>query len=203
MTPEKLFEEKQHIVETVIKQNFKTIKQAEFVAKVNNMELNDLLQAGQLTLWEICLKKDLEQIKNLDGYIARAIKFTIMKEIHRKGKAIKLTSSVTWEERKKFEFSSIDFEINGRTEQDFLAATHINVEEEVITSIQCQEAINKLKPVERLILVKNSHGFSDEEIAIEIGSNRGAVNKRRNRAIKKINSNYEQNKKNHLLQQVI
>ncbi|MDO8159146.1 sigma-70 family RNA polymerase sigma factor [Bacillus toyonensis] len=193
MTPNELFEEKQHLVETVIKQKFKTIQKAEFVAKVNNMELNDLLQVGQLTLWEICLKKDLERIKNLDGYIVRAVKSNIIKEIHRKGKAIKLTSSVSWEERKKFQFASIDFEINGRTEQDFLAAPHINVEETVITSIQCHEAINKLKPIERLILVRNIHGFSDEEIAIEIGSNRGTVNQRRNRAIKK----------NHLLQQVI
>ncbi|WP_423739903.1 hypothetical protein [Bacillus thuringiensis] len=47
MTPEELFEEKQHLVIAAIKQRFGSMARATQIAEMNNMELDDLIQVGR------------------------------------------------------------------------------------------------------------------------------------------------------------
>ncbi|MEK4501796.1 hypothetical protein [Bacillus sp. FSL R12-0069] len=55
MTPEELFEEKQHLVIAAIKQKFGNVLSAKRIAKLNNMDLEDLIQVGSIRLWQLCL----------------------------------------------------------------------------------------------------------------------------------------------------
>ena len=58
MTPEELFEEKQHLVFAAIKQQFHSHANAEKIAKKNYMDFDDLVQIGRIKLWELCLNYD-------------------------------------------------------------------------------------------------------------------------------------------------
>lgn len=213
MTPEKLFEEKQHLVDLVINRKFKSFNQASYIAAMNNMELEDLRQVGNLLLWRICLKDDLDKIINIDGYIVRAIGFELQREIDNKGTTIKLTSAVSKEDKKKYVCQSIDLFANDEVESGFFAVSDINVEEEITKKLEIEDLLSCLNERDQWILKRKAENYSDGEIAIAIGKTTNAITKIKNRAFKKINPNFiperlKNNpnllkKKNHLLQQVI
>lgn len=210
MTPEELYEKKQHLVPAAIKQVFGSYFKASQVAEKNNMELDDLMQVGKILLWELCLKYDSKRANAFNTYVIKSLKWKIVNELHEKGKVITVSRNCTPEDREKMNFHSIDLYRNGESEEGFFAVDSVNVEEEVMTTIQHQEALSQLNSEEKLILIKKSHGFTDEEIGKELGKTRLAINKRKTRAYKKINPDYKRvtktelkKKKNHLLQQVI
>lgn len=213
MTPEKLFEEKQHLVDLVINRKFKSFNQASYIAAMNNMELEDFRQVGNLLLWRICLKDDLDKIINIDGYIVRAIGFELQREIDNKGTTIKLTSAVSKEDKEKYVCQSIDLFANDEVESGFFAVSDINVEEEITKKLEIEDLLSCLNERDQWILKRKAENYSDGEIAIEIGKTTNAITKIKNRAFKKINPNFiperlKNNpnllkKKNHLLQQVI
>lgn len=210
MTPEKLFEEKEHLVLTAIKEGFGSYLTASQVAENNNMEFDDLVQVGKVKLWELCLKHNPQKIGGFNTYAVLTIKWEIINEVHKKGRLIKVSKECKPEERNKMQFHSIDLYCDGEYENGFFAVDPINVEEVVMNTVQCEELLSELNSEERLILVKKSHGFTDEEIAKEIGKDRFTINRRKRNAYKKINPDYKRvikgeirKKKNHLLQQVI
>ncbi|PGK10573.1 RNA polymerase subunit sigma [Bacillus cereus] len=210
MTPEELFEEKEHLVLASIKQIFGSYHVASQVAKKNNMELDDLIQIGKVRLWELCLKYNSKLSEAFNTYAIKTLKWKIINELHEKGKVIKVSRSCSPEERNSMKFISVDLYVDGESENGFYAVDPLKLEEEVIISMQCQEVLNQLNSEEKLILIKKSHGFTDEEIGKELGKTRLAINKRKTRAYKKINPDYKRvikgeirKKKNHLLAQVI
>lgn len=210
MTPEELFEEKEHLVLAAIKQGFGSYLTASQVAENNNMELDDLVQIGKVKLWELCLKHNPQKIGGFNTYAMMTIRWKIINEVHEKGKLIKVWRECSPEERNKMQFHSIDLYCDGDYENGFFAVDPVNVEEVVMNAVQCQELLSKLNSEERLILVKKSHGFTDEEIGEELGKERFTINRKKRNAYKKINPDYKRvikgeikKKKNHLLQQVI
>lgn len=205
MTPEELFEKKQHLVDLVINRKLSSFKKASYIATMNNMELDDLRQVGNLVLWEICVKKDLDTFNNIDGYIVRAIWFSIQREIHNKGTTIKITTAVSIEDKQKYACQSIDLYANGEVENEFFAVSDIDVEEEITKKLEVEELLSVLNERDQWILKQKSKEYTDSEIAIVLGKTTNAITKMKNKAYRKINPNYKRviKKKNHLLQQVI
>lgn len=214
MTPEELFEEKEHLVFAAIKQQFGSYDYAKKIAEKNNMDFDDLVQMGRIKLWELCLGYKPEKASTFNSYIMMTLKWYISEEVHIKGLTIKVPRSVNYEERNKMCFHSIDLHTENDTESNFFAISPINVEEEVITGIQVQEIMGVLNEEERFILKKKSLGFTDKEIGRHFGRGRNYVTIRKNRAFLKINPEYKpigkqailvdsKRRKNHLLAQVI
>ncbi|WP_144561651.1 sigma-70 family RNA polymerase sigma factor [Bacillus mycoides] len=205
MTPERLFEEKQYLVDLVINRKLSSFKKASYIATMNNMELDDLRQVGNLVLWEICLKSDLDKFNNIDGYIVRAIWFSIQREIHNKGTTIKITTAVSIEDKQKYACQSIDLYANGEVENEFFAVSNIDVEDEISKKIEIEELLSVLSERDQWILKQKSKEYTDSEIAMVLGKTTNAITKMKNKAYRKINPNYKRiiKKKNHLLQQVI
>ncbi|MGG0258443.1 sigma-70 family RNA polymerase sigma factor [Bacillus mycoides] len=210
MTPEELFEEKQHLVIAAIKQRFGSMLRAKQIAEMNNMELDDLIQVGRMQLWELCLKYNPEKVKTFKKYTMTHMKWRMSDEIHTKGTPFKVTRWTNAEERNQIDTQSIDLHKDGEIATNFFAVSPIDVEKEAMVSIQYQEAMSVLNEEEKIILTKKVYGFTDDEIADEIGKSRQIINKKKNRAFKKINPDYKRvikkelkKKKNHLLQQVI
>lgn len=214
MTPEKLFEEKEHLVFAAIRQHFNGYANAKKIANKNYMDFEDLVQIGRIKLWELCLRYDPEKSSTFNAYAMITLKGYISDEVHTKGMTIKVPRSVNYEERNKMCIHSIDLHTEDDTESNFFAISPINVEEEVITEIQVQEIMEVLNEEERFILKKKSLGFTDKEIGRHFGRGRNYVTIRKNRAFLKINPEYKpmgqqtvltdtKRRKNHLLQQVI
>lgn len=214
MTPEELFEEKQHLVKAAIKQRFGGYRNASRIARINNMELDDLFQIAKIELWRLCLEFDSERYETFNPYAMITIKWKMSKELHEKGMPIRISSSISPEERNQIDFHSIDIQIEDDEKDGFFAVSEMNIEEEVLTSIEYQEVMNLITPEEQFVLVKKSFGYSDEEIGKEIGKSRSFVSRVKTAAFKKVNPNYKpigrssllsecKTKKNHLLQQVI
>ncbi|MEB9880177.1 RNA polymerase subunit sigma [Bacillus cereus] len=213
MKPEKLFEEKQHLVDLVINRKLSSFKKASYIATMNNMELDDLRQVGNLVLWEICVKSDLDKFNNIDGYIVRAIWFAIKREIHNKGTTIKITTAVSIEDKQKYACQSIDLYANGEVENEFFAVSKINIEDEISKKIEVEELLSCLNKRDQWILRKKAEEYTDDEIAIVLGITTNGITKMKNKAFKKINPNFIPErlrnnpnllkKKNHLLAQVI
>lgn len=213
MTPEKLFEEKQHLVDLVINRKLSSFKKASYIATMNNMELDDLRQVGNLVLWEICVKSDLDKFNNIDGYMVRAIWFAIQREIHNKGTTIKITTAVSIEDKQKYACQSIDLHANGEVENEFFAVSDINVEEEITKKLEIEDLLSCLNERDQWILKRKAENYSDGEIAKAIGKTTNAITKIKNKTFRKINPNFVPErlknnpnllkKKNHLLAQVI
>lgn len=214
MTPEELFEEKQNLVFAAIKQRFGGYRNASKIARINNMELDDLLQVAKIELWKLCLEYDSERSETFNPYAMMTLKWRMSKELHEKGMPIRISSSVSYEERNQIDFHSIDIQIEGDEKDGFFAVSEINVEKEVLTSIEYQEVMDLITPEEQFVLIKKSLGYSDEEIGKEIGKSRPVVCRLKTAAFKKVNPDYKpigrssllsecKTKKNHLLQQVI
>ncbi|PEQ08058.1 sigma-70 family RNA polymerase sigma factor [Bacillus toyonensis] len=214
MTPEELFEEKQHLVHAAITQHFGSYAQASKLAKSNNMELDDLFQVARMLLWELCVKYNPKREATFNVYVMKFMKWRMSNELHIKGKVIRVGTNVTSEERKNLTFHSIDIQIEDDTKDDYFAVSPVNVEEEVMLSVEYTEALSKLTPQEKVIVVKKSQGYKDDEIGEELGKSRQTISRLKTAAFKKINPNYKpigttsffsecKKIKNHLLQQVI
>ncbi|WP_259418286.1 sigma-70 family RNA polymerase sigma factor [Bacillus toyonensis] len=215
MKPNELFEEKQHLIFAAIKKQFRNFGNARRTAEINNMELDDLIQVASIALWELCLKYDPKKEDSFHSYAITRMRWRMSDEIHRKGKLIRMTSNVTWEEREQFSFQSIDLYIDEGKENGFWAVSDIDVEEEAIKSVHFEETMNVLDEKEKYILMQKGYGISDANIAKGFGISRPTLQKIKNNAILKINPNYfvtgnpslladsRLKKKNHLRQQVI
>ncbi|PGA92161.1 sigma-70 family RNA polymerase sigma factor [Bacillus toyonensis] len=214
MTPNELFEEKQHLVHAAITQHFGSYAQASKLAKSNNMELDDLFQVARMLLWELCVKYDPKREDTFNAYVMKFMKWRMSNELHIKGKVIRVGTNVTSEERKNLAFHSIDIQIEDDTKDDYFAVSPVNVEEEVMLSVEYTEALSKLTPQEKVIVVKKSQGYKDDEIGKELGKSRQTISRLKTAAFKKINPNYKpigttsllsecKKIKNHLLAQVI
>ncbi|WP_088311686.1 sigma-70 family RNA polymerase sigma factor [Bacillus cereus] len=209
MTPEELFEEKQHLVIAAINQKFGDILAAKRIAKLNNMDLDDLIQVGSVRLWQLCLKYDPEKRKTFNQYAVIGIQGVILNELFEKGLTIKVPKSNKKEVRDEFTFQSIDLHQDGETVNEYFAVSPINVEEDVIESIAFEEIVSCLCEKEKFVLIQKSYGFTDKEIGMKIGVDTSTVNRIKNKANKKLNPESKgfgirtTKRKNHLLQQVI
>ncbi|MEX0416629.1 sigma-70 family RNA polymerase sigma factor [Bacillus sp. C30] len=214
MTTEELFEEKQHLVHAAITQHFGSYAQASKLAKSNNMELDDLFQVARMLLWELCLKYDPKRDATFNAYIMKFMKWRMSNELHTKGKVIRIGTNVTSEERQNLSFHSIDIQIEDDDKDGFFAISPVNVEEEVMLTVEYEEALSKLTPKEKIVVVKKGQGYKDSEIGEFLGKSRPVITKLKTAAFKKINPNYKpigttslssecKTLKNHLRQQVI
>ncbi|MES1051566.1 sigma-70 family RNA polymerase sigma factor [Bacillus thuringiensis] len=170
----------------------------------------DFIQIGRMTLWELCLKYDAGKVGNFEGYVAQAIKWKIYREMLNTGMTIRVTTTATWEERQKFVCQSIDLHKDGETVNEYFAVSPVNVEDEVLVSMEVEGVMNRLNPEEQFILENKSHGFSDTEIGTKMGRSNSYVGRIKNKALFKLNPNYSPSYrimakpiKNHLRQQVI
>ncbi|EOW9529859.1 sigma-70 family RNA polymerase sigma factor [Bacillus cytotoxicus] len=206
-----LFEEKQHLVFAAIKQHFGSHSHAARVAEINNMELDDLIQVGRITLWELCLKYDSKKEETFNEYAVRHMKWRMSDEVQVKGSLIKMGTHVKREKRDAFKILSIDFHHDEEVKNDFFAVSPVKVEEEVINSIELEETLDVLNKKEKFVLIQKSFGFTDGDIAKKLGISRSAVTQLKNDAFFKVNPNYKHVRKglaefklkNHLRQQVI
>ncbi|HDW3057795.1 TPA: sigma-70 family RNA polymerase sigma factor [Bacillus cereus] len=195
MTLEEVFEDKKNIVYATIQYQFGSFPQARKVAEMNHMELEDLIQIGLLTLWEVCVKFHAKKLKYFNAYASQAIKWKICDELHTKGRLIRVGKHVSYEDRNGMSFHSIDLYRDGEVENEYFAVSPINVEEEVLTAILYQEAMDVLQPEEAYVLQRKSHGLSDREIAREVGRSISGVNQIKNAAFRKINPAYVSKRK--------
>lgn len=214
MTPTELFEEKKDLVFYAIGGRFGSLAKAKVIAEMNNMEFDDLVQVGHMTLWNLCLNSTIEKVKEFDPYAIQAMKWDMGREVHEKGKTIRVTSNVTKEEREKLNFHSIDLYRDGEIVNDFFAISPVNVEDNALNSVELCEIFKVLNESEKYILMQKSYGYSDKAIGRKIGKSDKAVNKIKSRAFLKLNPNYSpehaskiltlvSKRKNHLRQQVI
>ncbi|MEX0415297.1 sigma-70 family RNA polymerase sigma factor [Bacillus sp. C30] len=206
-----LFEEKQHLVFAAIKQHFGSYLHAARVAEINNMELDDLIQVGRITLWELCLKYDQKKEETFNEYAVRHMKWRMSDEIQVKGSLIKMGTHVKRAQRDAFKILSIDLHHDEEVENDFFAVSSVNVEEEVINSIEFNKTLEVLNRKEKFILIQKLLGFTDGDIAKKLGICRPTLTQMKNDAFFKVNPNYKHVRKglaefkikNHLRQQVI
>lgn len=188
-----LFESKKGLVFHAIKQMFGSYEKADRIAQKNNMELHDLVQIGLLVLWRLCLKEDPNRADSFNGYVIQSVKWKIRSEFYTKGLPIKITLWTKPEQRNSFSFHSVDSHSgdDSDTQTGFFARAELDTEQEVINRLAIEEALKKLSPEERFVLEKRSLGHSDLEIAQMIGKDRRQTTRIRNRAIKRINPDYE------------
>ncbi|MEW4235967.1 sigma-70 family RNA polymerase sigma factor [Bacillus thuringiensis] len=214
MTPGELFEEKQHLVIAAIKQRFGSMARATQIAEMNNMELDDLIQVGRMHLWQCCVKYDAERVKTFNAYVMKGMKWAMSDEIHMKGMPFKISRKVSHEERNQINFHSIDLHRDEETVNEFYAVSPIDVEEEVISSIEFEEVTSVLEEKEKSIILHIGEGYTTAEIAMKFEMAQSTVNGKKNKAFLKINPDYKPMKqtsffrgkrtlKNHLRQQVI
>ncbi|MGH0601506.1 sigma-70 family RNA polymerase sigma factor [Bacillus mycoides] len=210
MTTEELFEQKRHLVIAAIKQRFGGIKQASNIARINNMDLDDLIQVGYIRLWQLCLNYNPEKGKSFNQYAVIGIQGKILHELFEKGKTIKVPKNVKKEIRDEFEFQSIDLYTSEYVINEFFAVSPINVEEDVVKSIEFEEKVVSLDEKEKFVLLQKAHGYTDGEIAGVLGVDTSTVSRMKNKAFKKVNPKFKSKRlmftpklKNHLLQQVI
>lgn len=143
MTAQELFEEKQHVVIAAIKQQFGSITRARQIAKMNNMELDDLMQVGHMYLWEHCVKSDPERVDTFNAYVMKGMKWAMSDEIHLKGTPFKISRRVSYEDRNKMNIHSIDLHREEEAENGFYAVSPINVEKEVMVSVGIHKYIGR------------------------------------------------------------
>ncbi|PEE35593.1 sigma-70 family RNA polymerase sigma factor [Bacillus cereus] len=190
MTPEELFEEKQHLVIAAIKQRFGSITRAKQIAEMNNMELDDLMQVGRMHLWQCCVKYDAERAETFNAYVMKGMKWAMSDELHMKGTPFKVSRKVSHEERNKINIHSIDLHRGEETVNEFYAVSPINVEEEVMSSIEFEEVTSVLEEKERAIILHIGEGYAIREIAMKFEMGKSTVNKKKNEAFLKINPDY-------------
>ncbi|PEN09712.1 sigma-70 family RNA polymerase sigma factor [Bacillus pseudomycoides] len=210
MTTEELFEQKQHLVIAAIKQRFGSVSIAAKIARLNNMDVDDLVQIGSVRLWELCLKYNPEKEKSFNQYAVIGIQGRILNELFEKGKTIKVPKNVKKEIRDEFNFQSIDLHKDGETINEYYAVSQINVEEDVVKSIEFDEKVVSLNKKEKFVLLQKAHGYTDGEIAGVLGVNTSTVSRLKNKAFKKVNPKFKSKRlmltrklENHLRQQVI
>lgn len=209
MTPEELFGKKQHLVIAAIKQKFGNVLSAKRIAKENNMDLEDLIQVGSIRLWQLCLNYNPEKEKSFNQYAVIGIQGVILNELFEKGKTIRFPKNIKKEIRDEFEFQSIDLYTSEYVINEFFAVSPINMEEDVIGSIEFEEIVSGLGQKEKFVLMQKSYGYTDKEIGTKLNVDTSTVSRIKNKAVIKLNPNRKslgfatRKKKNHLLQQVI
>ncbi|MES1053602.1 sigma-70 family RNA polymerase sigma factor [Bacillus thuringiensis] len=214
MTPEELFEEKQHLVIAAIKQRFGSMARARQIAEMNNMELDDLIQVGRMYLWICCVKYDTERAETFNAYVMKGMKWAMSDELHMKGTVFKVSRKVSHEERNQIHIHSIDLHRDEETVNEFYAVSPINVEEEVMSSVEFEEVTSVLEEREKSIILHIGEGYTTREIARKFEMGKSTVNKRKNETFLKMNPDYKPMKqrsfflgkrtlKNHLRQQVM
>lgn len=190
MTEQQLFEEKQHLVIAAIKQRFGSIARATQIAEMNNMELDDLMQVGRMHLWQCCVKYDAERAETFNAYVMKGMKWAMSDELHMKGTPFKVSRKVSHEERNKINIHSIDYHQEEEEVHGFYAVSPIDVEEEVMSSIEFEEVTSVLEEKEKSIILHIGEGYTTREIARKFEMGKSTVNKRKNEAFLKINPDY-------------
>ncbi|MFJ6263214.1 sigma-70 family RNA polymerase sigma factor [Rhodococcus erythropolis] len=190
MTPEELFEEKQHLVIAAIKQRFESMLRAKQIAEMNNMELDDLIQVGHMHLWACCVKYDSERAETFNAYVMKGMKWAMSDELHMKGTPFKVSRKVSHEEKNQINIHSIDLHRDEETVNEFYAVSPINVEEEALLSVEFEEVTSVLEEKEKLIILHVGEGYTTREIARKFEMGKSTVNKKKNEAFLKINPNY-------------
>ncbi|MGE0976217.1 sigma-70 family RNA polymerase sigma factor [Bacillus cereus] len=191
MTPEELFEEKQHLVIAAIKQRFGSMVRATQIAEMNNMELEDLIQVGRMHLWTCCVKYDAERAETFNAYVMKGMKWAMSDELHMKGTPFKVSRKVSHEEKNQINIHSIDLHRDEETVNEFYAVSPINVEEEALLSVEFEEVTSVLEEKEKLIILHVGEGYTTREIARKFEMGKSTVNKKKNEAFLKINPNYK------------
>jgi len=191
MTAQELFEEKQHVVIAAIKQQFGSIARARQIAKMNNMELDDLMQVGHMYLWEHCVRSDPERVDTFNAYVMKGMKWAMSDEIHLKGTPFKISRRVSYEDRNKMNIHSIDLHREEEAENGFYAVSPINVEKEVMVSVGIQEVTSIWEEEEKTIIMHVGYGFTEQEIAVKLEMKKSTVHTKKTRAFLKMNPNYK------------
>ncbi|PEL11618.1 RNA polymerase subunit sigma [Bacillus toyonensis] len=191
MTPEELFEEKQHLVIAAIKQRFGSITRAKQIAEMNNMELDDLMQVGRMHLWVCCVKYDAERVETFNAYVMKGMKWAMSDELHMKGMPFKVSRKVSHEERNQINIHSIDWHRDEESVNEFYIVSPIDVEEEALLSVEFEEVTSVLEEKEKLIILHVGEGYTEREIAVKLGMGRSTLNRKKNEAFLKINPDYK------------
>lgn len=186
MNPNELYHEKEHLITAAIKKRFNGLEGARYVARVNNMDLEDLFQVGSLVLWRLCQKYDPSQDKTFNSYVLQTIQWRIIDELHIKGLPIRIPNTVSWKKRQAFSFHSTDLHTDdGEETNDYFAVSTDNVEEMAINRIRIKEAFSQLEDRERWILIHKSRGSSDVEVGRMFNRSASYVSSVKRKAIKK------------------
>lgn len=191
MTPEKLFEEKQYLVFAAIKQQFGSYSIAKKVAENNNMEFDDLVQVGNVYLWELCVKCDYERLATFNAYVMKGLRWRLRDEVHRKGTPFKVSQKVSVEERNQIQIQSIDLHQNGEVVHEFYAIADIDVEAEVVNQVELEGVMSVLNKKEKAIILYISEGYTTEEIAVKLGMGRSTMYRKKKEAFLKMNPSYK------------
>ncbi len=190
MSAEELFLENQELIFTAIKVHFGDFAKARRIASINNMELDDLIQVGQETLWKLCLKVNPTMKVKFKGYAYKSIRWMICNELRIRGLPIKTNLRVSVEDRNKLQFHSIDLHVedDSKVINDFFAIDHsTNVESSIMQKLEFEGLAVNLDDIEKFILIKIGFGYSEREIGEMLGKSTTWINKRKKAAINKIN----------------
>ncbi|MBN6886212.1 RNA polymerase sigma factor (sigma-70 family) [Cytobacillus horneckiae] len=188
MSAVQIFEDHQSLVFYAIKQHFGDFDKAYKVASINNMEIDDLIQIGQSTLWKLCQKFDPSRKDTFKGYVLKSIRWRISSELHMWGLPMKIPTQISSEERRNsFTFRSVDLHTYDSTENDYFAVDHsTDIESEVVDGIEIEEYLQDLNSLEKFIILKKCNGYYDREIGQMLGKSVSWVYKRKRVAIDKI-----------------
>ncbi|MEK5104025.1 sigma-70 family RNA polymerase sigma factor [Cytobacillus sp. FSL M8-0252] len=184
-----LFEENQELIYTAIRVNFKDFGKAHRIAGINNMELDDLIQVGQETLWKLCLKEDKTMKEKFKGYAYKSIRWMIFNELRIRGLPIKTNLRVSVEDRNKLQFHSIDLYVDKESKviNDYFANDYTtDIEYEVTNRLAMKDLLIYLSDLEKFIFIHIAEGYSEREIGEKIGRSTTWVNKKKRAAIAKL-----------------
>ncbi|PEE32390.1 RNA polymerase subunit sigma, partial [Bacillus cereus] len=86
---------------------------------------------------------------------------------------------------------SIDVHRDEETVNEFYAVSPIDVEKEVVSSIEFEEVTSVLEEKEKSIILHIGEGYTTREIARKFEMGKSTVNKKKNEAFLKINPDYK------------
>jgi RNA polymerase sigma factor (sigma-70 family) len=195
------FEENRKLIYAAINSLFGNELFARKIANKHHMEFADFEQIGAEALYKCCMRFEEDGEGTFANYAIVSIKKTIQAECRRRGELVRRPENKQREI--KHSYDSLDRSVmeDGKEKPVYeYIPTNTNVEKHVIKKITFEEMMNSLKDVEREVLLMKLNGDSEKDIANTIGKSVRAVQSITNRALRKINPNYEKQTKNQMVE---
>lgn len=175
-SPITLYNKYQHLVKNTL---YRLLGQPHQVALSNRLEIQDLIQYGNMGLWRACTTYDKKQ-SSFESHAINHIRWSIMNGLNRSG-LIKYDVNNMPSDDNKFDLISFDSPITNNSDDDLnyydITPDSYDINKDTYNRLLLNEILPKLSERERKIVVLKSQDKTDREIAEQFGVTPQAINK--------------------------
>lgn len=175
-SPITLYNKYQHLVKNTL---YRLLGQPHQVALSNRLEIQDLIQYGNMGLWRACTTYDKKQ-SSFKSHAINHIRWSIMNGLNRSG-LIKYDVNNMPSDDNKFDLISFDSPITNNSDDDLnyydITPDSYDINKDTYNRLLLNEILPKLSERERKIVVLKSQDKTDREIAEQFGVTPQAINK--------------------------